>query len=124
VNRAWSACGAAGICLALLAMTARCAGKPIASQPGGVLTIGVSITGAASALAFPVAITPAAATGTPQAGSIQSNSGVATFRGLAEGAYTVALTLPGQCQAQGGRERQIRISEGRTTVVRFTVQCG
>jgi hypothetical protein len=109
---------------ALLGIVVGCADKPIDAQPGGVLTIGVSTTGAAPALAFPVAITPAGGRGTSQAGSINADGGVATFRSLAEGAYTVALTLPGRCQAQGGRERQIRISDGRTTAVRFTVQCG
>jgi len=114
---------ATALALALLAIGAGCAGKPVTSQPGGVLTIGVSTSGAASALTFPVSITPAGGNGTAQTGSIGADGGVATFKSLDEGAYTVALTLPNRCEAEGGRERQIRISERRTTALRFTVRC-
>jgi hypothetical protein len=113
----------AATAFAVVALAAGCAGKPVASQPGGVLTIGVSTSGGAPGMTFPVAIVPAGAGGTPQSGSVKADGGVATFRSLAEGAYTVALTLPTHCQAQGGRERPARVSERRTTAVRFTIRC-
>jgi hypothetical protein len=111
--------------ITLLTLSAACAGKTPASEPGGVLTIGVSTTGSGAAtLSFPVEITrtrPDA--GAPRSDRVKADGGIATFRDLPDGPYVVRLTLPPACQAANGGSRQTTIAPRRTTAVRFVVTC-
>jgi hypothetical protein len=117
----WKSAGAA----LLLILPAACAGKVPASPPAGVLTIGVSTTGAgASTLTFGVDVGGSRPDGAaPQSDRIKADGGIATFKDLLAGAYVVRLTLPDRCQADGGASRPLAIAARRTTAVRFVVRC-
>ena len=108
----------------LLILSAACAGRAPASQPAGVLTIGVSTTGTAPTPAFAVAVSstrPDAAA--PRSDRVEPHDGIATFRGLSEGPYVVRLSLPPQCEAEGGASRSLTVTSRRTTAARFVVRC-
>jgi hypothetical protein len=111
--------------ITLLALSARCAGRAPASQPAGVMTIGVSTTGpGAPTLTFGVEVSsahPDAAA--PRSERVKADGGIATFRGLSDGSYVVRLSLPPQCEADGGTSRTLTVTSRRTTAVRFAVRC-
>jgi hypothetical protein len=114
-----------GVAATLLMLPAACAGKVPASQPAGVLTIGVSTTGAgASTLTFGVDVAGSRPDGAaPESDRVKADGGIATFRDLPAGAYVVRLALPAGCQAAGGASRPLTIAASRTTAVRFVVRC-
>jgi hypothetical protein len=101
-----------------------CAGRPPA-QPAGVLTVGVSTTGAgAAALTFAVDVSSARPDAGPSlTGRAKADGGIATFRDLTGAPYVVRLTLPAQCEADGGPSRRVVVAARRTTAVRFAVRC-
>jgi hypothetical protein len=109
----------------LLVLSAACAGRAPAAQPAGVMTIGVSTTGpGAPALTFAVEVSstrPDAAP--PRSERLKADGGIATFRGLSEGPYVARLSLPPQCEADGGASRPLTVAARRTTAVRFAVRC-
>ena len=94
-------------------------------SPAGVLTIGVSTTGAgAPAPMFSVTVdSQANQTGGSRAEPIKSDGGIVTFRDLDEGAHVVVLTLPSRCTADSGTRRQVVVNPRRTTALRFNVRC-
>jgi hypothetical protein len=111
--------------VAFLVLSAACAGKAPASEPAGVLTIGISTSGPnVSALTFPVEITGTRPDAEPaQSERVKADGGVATFRDLSGGPYVARLSLPKNCEAAGGASRQLTIAPRRTTAVRFVVTC-
>jgi hypothetical protein len=113
------------IAIPILMLSVACAGKAPAAEPAGVLTVGVSTTGArAATLSFPVEITSTrAGAGAARSERVKADGGIATFRDLPDGAYVVRLTLPAECRATNDASRQITVAPRRTTAVRFSVTC-
>jgi hypothetical protein len=111
--------------IALLILSAACAGKAPAAEGAGVLTIGVSTSGTkAAALSFGVEVRSVRAGAEPaRTDRINADGGIATFRDLDDGAYTVRLTLTAECVADNGAVRQVTIAPRRTAAVRFAVTC-
>ena len=110
--------------LVLAALCGACAGK-VPSQAAGVLTVGVSTAGAdAGSLTFAVDVGSSRPDAdAPESDRVKADGGIATFRDLAGGPYLVRLSLPPQCEADGGASRRIVVAARRTTAVRFNVRC-
>ena len=108
----------------LLVCSAACAGRAPA-QPAGVLTVGVTTTGpGTSALAFTVEVSSTRPDAeAPRSDRLRADGGIATFRDLAGAPYVVRLSLPAQCEADGGPSRRMTVAPRRTSAVRFTVRC-
>ncbi len=108
----------------LLLCSAACAGR-VPAQPAGVLTVGVTTTGPLSpALAFTVDVSSTGPDGdAPRSDRLSADGGIATFRDLLGGPYEVRLSLPAQCEADGGASRPVAVAPRRTSAVRFTVRC-
>ena len=113
-----------GAVVALLTLSAACAGKTSVAEPAGVLRVGISTTGSsASTLTFSVEITSRADAEPPRSERVKADGGIATFRDLPGGPYVARLSLPKECEAAGGQSRQLTIAPRRTTAVRFVVTC-
>jgi hypothetical protein len=85
------------------------------------VTVGVTTTGAdIDNLVFRVDIAPAGA-----GGPVRADAGVFTARNVPAGEHVVRLTgLPDRCRVDGGADRAITVSDRRSAVVRFVVDCG
>ena len=109
--------------IALLLCSAACAGRTPA-QPAGILTVGVTTTGpGVSAMAFTVEVSGTRADPDARSDRLRADGGIATFRDLAGASYVVRLSLPSQCEADGGASRPVTVAARRTSAVRFTVRC-
>lgn len=108
----------------LLVVTTACAGRAPA-QAAGVLTVGVSTTGAGAAgLTFAVDVSGTRPDAdAPLTDRVSADGGIATFRDLTGAPYIVRLSLPSQCEADGGTSRRIVVAPRRTSAVRFAVRC-
>ena len=84
------------------------------------MTVGVTSRGpGVETMTFKVSIEPAGVDG-----AVRGDVGVFTAADTPAGNHVVRLTdLPGRCRVDGGSERKIRVSAGRSTVVQFVVVC-
>ena len=83
------------------------------------MTVGVTSRGpGVDTMTFTVAIEPAGVEG-----SVKGDVGVFTAD-MPAGSHVVRLkSLPGRCRVDGDPERKISVSAGRSTTVRFVVEC-
>jgi hypothetical protein len=110
------------LCLAatlFFCATACAKAAPQSLPESGRVTVGVTSRGpGVETMTFAVSIEPAGVRG-----SVKGDVGVFTADTPA-GNQVVRLTgLPGRCRVDGNSERQIRVSDGRSTTIRFVVVC-
>jgi hypothetical protein len=107
------------VVLALVA--ASCATGGVRQRsPLGKLTVGVTATGSAGIPAtFRLTVSPA-----NLSGDVKSDAGIFISDIVPMGEQVVRLTLPPNCRADNGPERQVTFSpQRRSAVLRFQVRC-
>ena len=98
-----------------------CAKVAPQSRPvSGRVTVGVTSRGpGVDTMTFTVSIEPAGVEG-----SVRGDVGVFTTDDTPAGSHVVHLKgLPGRCRVDGDPERNIIVSAGRSTTLRFVVVC-
>jgi hypothetical protein len=114
---------AVGLCVSasLFFWGSACAKVAPQSRPvTGRVTVGVTSRGpGVETMTFTVSIEPAGVEG-----SVRGDVGVFTADDTPAGRHVVRLkSLPGRCRVDGDPERDISVSAGRSTTVRFVVVC-
>jgi hypothetical protein len=109
-----------GVAVAIALAAGGCAARTTQARGTGRITVGVTSSGTAAAgQTFRLTIEPAGAST-----QISADAGVFSFPDAPAGDHLVRLgDVPTGCTVDDGPERTVRVIVGRSTTVRFNVQC-